>query len=129
MLSHEKLPFSASANMKRNDSGVLREVITEHPSGMLIVMTIDAEILPVAAVCGIIPGVAVLMMDCQEVKSGAIEFPAALRADPSVNRQGSLTVPSRFAGFRIADEATDFFRVDIRLEGPPPPPSFPESRT
>ena len=114
--------------LKRNDSGVLREVIAEHPSGMLIVMAIDAEILPVAAVCRIIPGVAVLMMDCQEVKGGAVEFPAAFRADPPVNRQGPLTVPGRLAGFRIADEVADFFRVDIRLEGSPSPPSFPESR-
>jgi len=49
---------------------------------MLIVVTVEAEQLPVAAVRGIVVMVVVLMMDRQLTQLLAVKFPATMGTDP-----------------------------------------------
>ena len=49
---------------------------------MLIVVTVEAEQLPVAAVRGIVVMVVVLMMDCELTQLLAVKFPATMGTDP-----------------------------------------------
>jgi hypothetical protein len=59
---------------------------------MLILMTVNAEILPVGAVRGIVPVIAVLMVDCQQVPVLRAELPPAFGADKTVHFQGAVPV-------------------------------------
>lgn len=55
-------------------------------------MTIDAEILPVGAVGRIIAGIAVFVMNSQEMSGFEIEFPPAFRTEQPVDSQGVFPV-------------------------------------
>jgi hypothetical protein len=59
---------------------------------MLVVMTVNAKILPIAAVRGIIQMVSILMVDCKQKQAMLLEFPAALDADPTVDFEGLFPV-------------------------------------
>ena len=59
---------------------------------MLIVMAVDAEVFPVAAVLGVVMVIAVLVVDGQEVQVFTLKFTAALGADPAVDLEGLFAV-------------------------------------
>ena len=59
---------------------------------VLVVVAIDAEVLPVAAVRRVVFMVVVFVMDRQEMEILDGEFPAAAGADPGMNSQGLLSV-------------------------------------
>jgi hypothetical protein len=63
---------------------VLRKVIAENSPGMLILVAIDAEVFPVAAVGRVVGRIPVFVMDGQKVKVGSIELAGALGANPSM---------------------------------------------
>jgi len=60
--------------------------------GMLIVMTVDAEQLPVTAVGRVIVMVVVLMMNGQLLEPFALKFPAAMGTDPRIYLKGPFPV-------------------------------------
>src|SRR5690242_7873455 len=113
------------------------QVITEDATRVLVLVTVDAEILPVAAVGRVVLVVPVLVMDGEEMEVRAIELPRALGADPPVQRERAFAV-ALVAGARrllcLADERVDVDgrtplpagrteaprRHAIRIPDPPP---------
>ena len=73
-------------------------MITEKPSAVLIVVTINAEVFPVGAVRGIISGVPVFMMDSQKVPVFRFKLPSAFGADEAVYFERLFPVIARRAG-------------------------------
>ena len=59
---------------------------------MLVFMAVNAEILPVAPVGGIIGRIAVFVMNGQQLQSGAIELAAAFGADPAMDGKGACAI-------------------------------------
>lgn len=59
---------------------------------MLVVVTLDAEVFPVAAIRWVIGVVAILVMNRQQVKVPGIELPSALGTNPVMQFQGFLPV-------------------------------------
>ena len=55
---------------------------------MLVLVAVDAEVFPVAAVGRVVVVVAVLVVDGQQVQAGRVELPAALGADRAVDLDG-----------------------------------------
>jgi hypothetical protein len=55
--------------------------------GVLLVMAVDTQILPVAPVRRVVGMVVVLVVNGQLVEISLGEFPAASRTDPGVNPQ------------------------------------------
>jgi hypothetical protein len=65
----------------------LAEIFSQHTAGVLVVVAVAAEILPVAAVWRVVVVVAVTVMHGQQVDAGAIELAAALGANRAVDLQ------------------------------------------
>ena len=61
--------------------------------GMLIVMTVDAQQLPVATIFRVVVMIMVTVMHRQLMYIGMGEFAGAAAADPRVHLQGLLPVP------------------------------------
>ena len=61
---------------------------------MLVIMAVNAEILPVGAVRGIILGIPILVMHRQKMPVSVSEFSPALGANHAVDLQGALPVAS-----------------------------------
>lgn len=59
---------------------------------MLIVMTVGAEVFPIAAVRRVVVVVAIFMVHGQEMQVGEVELAAALGANPPVELQGTLPI-------------------------------------
>jgi hypothetical protein len=59
---------------------------------MFVLMAIDAEILPVAAVGGIVVVIVVLVVNREKMKIPVGEFPPATGAYPGMYLQGLLTI-------------------------------------
>ena len=59
---------------------------------VLIVMTVETQQLPVAAVRRIVIVVVILVMDRELTKSLAFEFAPAARTDPRINLKSSLPI-------------------------------------
>jgi hypothetical protein len=59
---------------------------------MLIVVTIEAEQLPVAPVWGIVVVVVVLVMDCELAQLFAAKFASAMCTDPWKHFEGLLSI-------------------------------------
>lgn len=59
---------------------------------MLIIMTVDAEVFPVAAILGVVVVVAVLVVDRQQLQVFPFKLTAAFGADPAVQFKGLLTI-------------------------------------
>jgi hypothetical protein len=70
----------------------ITQIIPEHPPAVLILVTVRAEVFPVRAVGRVIPMIAVLVMDRQEMLVILIELPRAFRADQPVNLKRALPV-------------------------------------
>jgi hypothetical protein len=68
------------------------EIITQTLAVVLIVVAVNAEILPVGAVGGVILGIAILMMHRQELPVAVIELSAAFGANHPVDFQRALAV-------------------------------------
>jgi len=59
---------------------------------MLIIMTVDAEVFPVAAILGVVVVVAVLVVDRQQLQVFTFKLAATLGADPAMNLEGLFAV-------------------------------------
>ena len=59
-------------------------IITKKTSAMLIIVTIDAEVFPVGAIRRIISGIAVFVMDSQEVPVFRFKLSSTFGADEAV---------------------------------------------
>lgn len=68
------------------------QILSQQAPAVLIFMTVNAKILPVGAVRGIVPVVAVLMVDRQQMPVLRTEFPPAFGADKPVHFQGAVPV-------------------------------------
>ena len=80
---------------------------------MLVLMAVDAKVLPVAAVRGVVVVVAVLVVDGQQMEVRAVELARTLRADPAVELERALAVallPGAGGGSCLADEGVDVGR-------------------
>ncbi len=71
---------------------LLVEIISEKTPAVLIIVAIDAEVLPVRAVRRVVVGVPVFVVHGQEVPVLEVELTTALRTDEAVNLQGLLPV-------------------------------------
>ena len=93
---------------------------------MLVLVAVDAEVLPVAAVRGIVVVVAVLVVDGQQVEGRAVELARAPGADPPMQREGALAVallPGAGLGIRLADQGIDVGRLTGAATGGTKAPS------
>jgi hypothetical protein len=68
---------------------------------VLVLVTVDAEILPVGAVRRIIPGIPILVVHRQKLPVAMSEFPPALGANQPVDFQGAFPVVADW-GFQLA---------------------------
>jgi len=68
------------------------QIISQQFSGVDVLVAIDAEILPIAAVRGVIEVVAVLMVDRQQMPLSRIKFTAAAGTYQVMNRQGPFPI-------------------------------------
>jgi hypothetical protein len=68
------------------------QVVSEKPPAVLVVMTINTQVLPVGAICRVIPVIAVLMMYRKKIPVLEIELSPAFGADQAVNLQGLFPV-------------------------------------
>jgi hypothetical protein len=82
----------------RQPSGLPLQIVSEQAAAVLVVMAVDAEIFPVAAVGGIVVVVAVFVVYGQQVQIVRLELAAALGADPAMQFQGAF--PIVFVGSR-----------------------------
>src|ERR1041384_5416246 len=86
------------------------EVVPEDAPRVLVLVAVDAEVLPVAPVGRVVVVVAVPMVDRQQVEVRAVELPGALGADPAVECEGTLPialVPGPGGRFGLADQGID----------------------
>jgi hypothetical protein len=68
------------------------QILTEKAPAVLVLVTIDAEILPVGTIRRVIPVVAVFMMNGQELAVLIVELSSALGTDEAVDFNGLLPV-------------------------------------
>src|SRR5262249_19848533 len=69
-----------------------REVLGEHAAAVLVVVAVDAEVLPVAAVGRVVVMVTVAVVDGEQVQVRALELARALGADPAVQGERALAI-------------------------------------
>ena len=55
---------------------------------MLVFMAVGTEVFPVASVRGIVLGIAVFVVDREEMEVRAVKLPAALGANPPMKGEG-----------------------------------------
>ena len=72
--------------------GLLRQILGQQVAAVLRLVAVDAQILPVAAVGRIVPVIAVLVVDGEQMERGAIELARALGADPAVQDERALAI-------------------------------------
>lgn len=68
------------------------QVISEKPPAVLVVMTINTEILPVGAVGRVVIMIPVLMVHGKKIPVFEIEFSPAFGADQAMDFQGLFSV-------------------------------------
>jgi len=59
---------------------------------MLIVVAVNAEVFPVAAVRRVVRVVSVPVVDGKEMEVAKVKFPSAFGADPAMKLQGAFPV-------------------------------------
>src|SRR5579862_3744978 len=69
-----------------------REVVSQQLSAVLVLVAVDAEILPVAAVGRIVAVIAVFVMHGQQVEGTRVELSGAFRTDLAVQSEGAFAV-------------------------------------
>jgi len=74
------------------------QIISEKPPAVLVVMTINTEVLPVGAVGGIVPVIPVFMVHRQKIPVFELELSAAFGADQSVDFQCLFPVTGACGG-------------------------------
>jgi hypothetical protein len=77
------------------------EIVTQKFPAMLVFVAIDAEVLPVGAIRGIILGIPILVVHRQQLAVFMSKFPPALGADHPVNLQGALPVVTGWEFHRV----------------------------
>jgi hypothetical protein len=75
-------------------SGRPRQVIPQQPPAVNILMAVNAEVFPVAAVGWVIPVIAVLVVHGQQVTMGDGKFPATPTADQTVQVKRTFSIIS-----------------------------------
>jgi len=70
------------------------EIVSEKPPAVLVVMTINAQILPVGAVRGIVHAIAVFVVYREEIPVPEFKLSPALGADETMDPQGLFPVIS-----------------------------------
>jgi hypothetical protein len=70
----------------------LAEIIPQELAAVFVLVAVKAEILPVGAVRGVVPGIAVLVVHGQLVSRLMIKLPAAFGAHHPMNLEGALPV-------------------------------------
>jgi hypothetical protein len=68
------------------------EIITEKSPAMLVLVAVNAKILPIGAVRRIVPGIAILVVHGQQLPIFMSEFSAAPGADHPVDLERLLPV-------------------------------------
>jgi hypothetical protein len=96
---------------------------------MFIIVAISAEVFPIAAIRRVVPRVAVLVVDGEEMEVLPLELPPALCAYPSMERKGALPISGLLAGPCVLHEVPYLIGLNLGLERPSTPPAFSESRT
>ncbi len=78
---------------------------------MLVVMAIDAEILPVAPIGRVVMVITIPMVDSEEVEGVEFELATALCTDPAMDFERALpvVVGSRQLPFHLADKRINLF--------------------
>jgi hypothetical protein len=78
---------------------------------VLVVMTVNTEIFPVAPVLGVVVVIAVPVMDGEEVEVVKLELPTAFCTDPAMDLEGTLSIVVGSGLFRphSADQSIQFF--------------------
>jgi len=71
---------------------LITQVVSQQFPGVDVLVAIDAEILPVAAVRGVIEVVAVLMVDRQQMPLSGSKFTATAGTDQVMDRQGPFPI-------------------------------------
>ena len=79
------------------------EIFSKNTPAVLVVVTIDAKILPVRAVRGVVHPIPVLVVHGQEIPVPEFKFPPALSADKAVNPEGLFPVIGRDAFPQFSD--------------------------
>lgn len=59
---------------------------------MFVIMAVDTQIFPIAAVLGVVAMVAVLVVDGQQLQVFPLKLASALGANPAVNLEGLFAV-------------------------------------
>ncbi|OGT85016.1 MAG: hypothetical protein A3H91_16250 [Gammaproteobacteria bacterium RIFCSPLOWO2_02_FULL_61_13] len=86
-------------------------------AGMLVVVAVDAQQLPVAAVLGIVVVVMIAVMDSEFLLVLTREFAAAAGADPGIQLQCALAVGQRPGVAFASRPGNDIFRVSFVYGG------------
>ncbi len=68
------------------------EIVGQETAAVLVLVAVDAEVLPVAAVGRIVVMIAVAVMDGQQVQRVRLELAGALRADPSMQGERAFAI-------------------------------------
>src|SRR5262245_9310065 len=106
---------AASVGMQRRGGSVLAgQVVAEEARRVLGVVAVDAEVLPVAAVGGVVVVVAVLVVDGEQVEVRGLEVASALGAHPAVQLERALAValtPRARSGRRLPDQGIQVERA------------------
>ena len=76
--------FDTSSALLRGSSFFRRQIVSEHPPAVLIVVAIGTEVFPVGAIRGVISGVPVFMMDSQKVPVFRFKLSSAFGTDKAV---------------------------------------------
>src|SRR5258705_4532882 len=100
-------PFSIGSTASRRLL-VPAQVVAEHSLGVLGLVAIRAQVLPVAAVGRVVVVVAVLVVDGEQVKVRQVELSGAACADPSMQRKRARAIVESAAAGLLDD------RVDGR---------------
>src|SRR5262249_15959376 len=82
---------------ERSDGSVVRwvlpgQVVSQDLAAVFVVVAVRAQVLPVAAVGGIVGVIPVLVMDGEQMQRLGFELARALRTDPAVNGERPLAI-------------------------------------
>jgi hypothetical protein len=87
---------------------------------MFVVMTVQAQQFPVAAILRIVVVVMVAMMHCQLGQVGAVEFPLAAPANPGVHFERAFSVALlalELVALRAGDDCIEIIRSRLVVHG------------
>ena len=75
------------------------QIVAKHRAAVFVIVAEITEVLPVAAVSGIVIVIAVFVMNSQQVEVGKLKLAPAFGTDPAVQFERALTIVHRRLGF------------------------------